>query len=484
MTVEGWESALNATNVTVAGTITHLEQPVGVLEDQHRILVRATHLEVLSTGHIDADGKGHPEEQGEGHGTSRSGGGYGGTGGRGVFTGVPGKTYGCPWAPDRLGSGGTTARDNDTGGSGGGAIKLEVADKLLVEGTISANGGDAVLRGGGGSGGSIWLVAGTVSGSGTIRSDGGETGSVQHSGGGGGGRIAFDTENNVFSGILSAKGQPASGNPGRSGTFNFMSDPNLDLVITNDIALPPGSNWVFRSLSVDHGAVFEIQSERGTAEEQYTDEIASRIRILGDVIVATGSAISADGQGSLDNEGEGAGPSRTGGSYGGLGAIGSSGNDPGDIYGLPEAPDRLGSGGGESSGAGGYGGGAVLLTVDGNITVDGAISARGDPSNNRGGGGSGGSIRLRTNRISGSGELIATGGNGNNTDHGGGGGGGRIALEVLISDQLTGEAPGTYIDYPGSPNGTVDVNGGMGYSTGMPGTFYLWIRQGTLIFMR
>ena len=59
--------------------------------------------------------------------------------------------------------------------------------------------------GGGGAGGSIWVTAGSISGSGVISADG-RDGSDEDSGGGGGGRIALYYESSSFSGPVSVAG--------------------------------------------------------------------------------------------------------------------------------------------------------------------------------------------------------------------------------------------------------------------------------------
>ena len=76
----------------------------------------------------------------------------------------------------------------------------------MVNGRLSA-GGNAALQddAGGGSGGSIWLTAGALAGTGTIAADGG-AGELYDGGGGGGGRIAIYTPLNVFGGLVSAAG--------------------------------------------------------------------------------------------------------------------------------------------------------------------------------------------------------------------------------------------------------------------------------------
>ncbi len=371
---------------------------------------------------LSADAAGYPAEQGDGAGTQRCGAGYGGHGGVG-YGGIPGSTYGSAVAPNRMGSGGGSS--GGTGGRGGGGVMLHVDGLLTINGTVSAHGGNSTgSQTGGGSGGSVWLRAQTINGSGLIAADGGE-GLGNARGGGGGGRIAMDTPNNLFSGVIRAQGKSSWANRGRHGTFNFQSDPETDLVITGDIALPPGTNWQFRSLNVPSGLTLEIQSTTGTTTA-YVDEIASRIHFSGDVTVNPDGILSADSQGYPASQGEGAGIGRTGGSYGGIGGAGYRGT-PGPTYGSVDTPARLGSGG--SGNSAGFGGGALILEVDGILTVDGTLSAHGGDGGLDTGGGSGGSVWLQAQTISGEGIIGADGGNGTGSGRAGGGGG-RIAMDT------------------------------------------------------
>lgn len=60
-----------------------------------------------------------------------------------------------PWS---YGSkGGTTNKEEDYGGRGGGRIWLAVKDTADVRGVLLADGGDGGIKGGGGSGGSIFV---------------------------------------------------------------------------------------------------------------------------------------------------------------------------------------------------------------------------------------------------------------------------------------------------------------------------------------
>jgi hypothetical protein len=172
---------------------------------------------VIGTGSsIGVDGQGIAQANGPGAGQASggygSGGGYGGMGGSSwtTFGGFP---YGSATEPVDLGSGGGFGSGPIyAGGSqGGGAILLNIGGTLTVDGSMSANGFDALQDGaGGGSGGSIWVMARTVRGSGSISADGG-SGEFFGGGGGGGGRIAIyyltnPGHTNNFTGTMTAYG--------------------------------------------------------------------------------------------------------------------------------------------------------------------------------------------------------------------------------------------------------------------------------------
>ncbi|KAK8553297.1 hypothetical protein V6N13_062106 [Hibiscus sabdariffa] len=90
-----------------------------------------------------------------------------------------------PWS---YGSkGGTTSKDEDYGGEGGGRIRFEMEEAIEVGGSLLANGGDGGVKGGGGSGGSIYIKAHRMIGSGWLSATGGNGFA-----GGGGGRISID----------------------------------------------------------------------------------------------------------------------------------------------------------------------------------------------------------------------------------------------------------------------------------------------------
>jgi hypothetical protein len=122
----------------------------------------------------------------------------------------------------------------------------------------------------------------------------------------------------------------------------------------------------------------------------------------------------------------------SGGSYGGLGGdyAGNGASAPNPVYGNLLQPVDLGSGGGAWSGAGGDGGGRVLLGVL-HLALDGEVLANGGLSSGSASGeGSGGSVNVSTRTLSGAGAILANGGTTGGANHVGGGGG-RVAIRYL-----------------------------------------------------
>jgi len=117
-----------------------------------------------------------------------------------------------------MGSGGGAGKDSDepcavSAGDGGGLIWINATGTMVINGTITTDGGNGGGSGcghdvtsGGGSGGSVFLIAGTLSGTGTISADGGDGGSqvAEDGGDGGGGRIALHYNSGSFGGTYSA----------------------------------------------------------------------------------------------------------------------------------------------------------------------------------------------------------------------------------------------------------------------------------------
>jgi methionine-rich copper-binding protein CopC len=179
----------------------------------------------------------------------------GGIGGGGVSG-----SQGDPQIIVFAGGGGGGHGGNDTpnstyggrGGAGGGAIHLTSTGLLLIEGSITANGGNGSGasnsgyggQGGGGAGGTVWLTAPTVTNFGTVTARGGNGGNIDggygRGGGGGAGRIRVDT----------ATGVPPSGqfDPviGYTTSLNDATAPTLSGLLPADDAtgVLPSANLV------------------------------------------------------------------------------------------------------------------------------------------------------------------------------------------------------------------------------------------------
>jgi hypothetical protein len=123
-----------------------------------------------------------------------------------------GSAYDSATAPVECGSGGgrgdpSVGNYNILGRAGGGALRLDVAGTLNLLGALSASGinvsGDYAY-GGGGAGGSIWVTAGKMTGTGYIYAFGGSPGGGFYNGGGGGagGRVAVYAREYAFGGFI------------------------------------------------------------------------------------------------------------------------------------------------------------------------------------------------------------------------------------------------------------------------------------------
>jgi hypothetical protein len=158
------------------GTLTLAGHDEGDNEGYGFILY-AQDVVVGANGRIEANGLGY--DLNSGPGSHADGASHGGVGGGNQ------PTYGSPYTPVTLGSGGSAGR-------GGGAVRLLVDDTLRLDGQLQVNG----LAGG--SGGSLWIETTTITGT---------TGLIQANGGsqaGGGGRIALYAQANHYQGAYEA----------------------------------------------------------------------------------------------------------------------------------------------------------------------------------------------------------------------------------------------------------------------------------------
>ena len=498
--------------------------------DFRGVKILADTIFISTSSALSADGMGYPANQGPGAGIDGSGGGYGGRGGgknsdsaHDAIYGYGGFGYGSITQPLSLGSGGGSATFGtgfSSGSAGGGAIWI-TAKNIIVNGFISANGGNATYPGGSGSGGSIYIVADDLAGgsSASISADGGDSGGSA----GSGGRIAiYYTSKDKFKGLIHTYGGDGSHNfDGGAGTV-YLKNKNKtsgDLLIDNNSLngstnltvgvsklsslnvlnsahlLFPKSLFV-NSIILKNKAVLEALSTTTTSTIKSdllfvdnrsslrghrliflkikTDNIAikNNSSLIGNfdidashLTVDESSFISADGMGYPANQGPGAGIDGSGGGYGGRGGGSKKNGDSaygikGSSYGNKDYPNDFGSGGGNTGSAkGGAGGGVININIDKVLVVNGVISSNGKSAHIGDGYAGGGS--------GGTIYIIAntlTGtssaliiANGGSSDNCGGGGG-RIAYYIL-KNNFTGliRADGGY-----GSRGSSDFNGSPG----------------------
>jgi len=296
-----------------------------------QISVEATNMLVTAGGALRADGRGYrggwysvtgynPPGYGPGAsagGTYGAGGaGHGGAGGRsssesGNLAG--GAAYGSASDPDLPGSGAGGFQIYD-GRRGGGLIRIVVNDRLVIDGSVSANGEDGGSWYAGGSGGGISIRCRTIEGSGSIQANGG-TASVGGSRGGGsgaGGRISivYDTAAQAMVSpppalVLEANGGTGTGlvppYRGQPGTL-WLSDTNffpLSPVRGGQILIPGFTRWTVPALTLTAGQTFfpEGFDLTVTGNLNVSDTAGflvtnSRLRVGGDLVIS-GSLISA-----------------------------------------------------------------------------------------------------------------------------------------------------------------------------------------------
>jgi large repetitive protein len=501
------------------------------------LVIDAGTVTIDATSRIDVTGRGHLGGNRAGLGQTShtlgfaagaqpgTGGSHGGLGGAfgGNGGGVPNPTYGNPSAPRELGAGGG-AWGGD-GGDGGGRVAI-VADTMVVDGALRADGGiSSGSASGEGAGGSLDLRVGSLSGSGSLSASGGSLSGGNHVGGGGG-RIAIH-HGGVFSlplaNIRAVGGDGYYGDGGHGSVFVHAPGQTYGDVIfdghgftppVDSVVIPDGlaaDNLILRdgvraiagqvavdTLRLESGATLThaAQSESGLQIDVRRLEVASGAAIdvsgrgyLGGNKAGLGqTAIDVSGRGYLGGNKAGLGQTAhtlgfasgaeggTGGSHGGLGGVyaGNGGGVPNPVYGDPRRPGALGAGGGAWGGNGGDGGGALHIVATDSVVVDGAIRANGGLSSGSASGeGAGGSVWIQTATFGGAGTVAADGGTANGGNHTGGGGG-RVAIYADAADASA--------DLLAARRAT--AYGGDGYyGDGAPGTVFVEIAGAeTLIF--
>jgi hypothetical protein len=252
-------SNINVTGSTTISNGSTLTHPPSTTTEEYYLFVTSPNFTLDPTSFINVDGRGYSNVtlntyRGIGNadtagyngltptGNTGAGASYGGAGGAagGHYSNKP---YGTYFSPIYLGTSGSC--NTAAGGcavQGGGAVRLNTSGTAQIDGVITAYG---IYAGGnnGGSGGSIYMQAGTLAGSGTIRANG-PVGGVY---GAGGGRIAvyytnlsggFATNATLISNLQTYGGFPGGSTTtrGSSGTVYLKqaSQTYGDLIINNN----------------------------------------------------------------------------------------------------------------------------------------------------------------------------------------------------------------------------------------------------------
>lgn len=363
-----------------------------------------------------------------------SGGSHGGSGGVKNATSFTNTVHGDFRSPVDFGVGGVN-QWNLPVTRGGGAVKISTGT-LILDGDIFANGEGGYVGAAnraGGSGGSVWIDASvTVSGTGSIRANGG-SGENNFAGGGGGGRVAIyynDASSFDLANIYSIGGAGRGGTPsGGAGTIYLLDRlANIELVRVDNGVNPAGtsqetvydvygvSRLEVKSAAISLPASTQIGSIHigGASLATMRNVRADRLDITGNSMVTSPSAVGAnattlditaghlwvDVGSSIDVTGKG------------LSNVGDA-----NTFNLdnPKFPSMPGSGSWGNT----FGGGVIKVSAD-QIVLDGHIKSDGKSSGSNGG--NGGSVLLIVGTLQGSGSISASGGSQRNSK------GGRVAL--------------------------------------------------------
>ncbi|MBX9769706.1 MAG: DUF2341 domain-containing protein [Bdellovibrionales bacterium] len=400
--------------------------------------------------------------QGPGAGTgvdlagSRSGGG-GAHGANGISGSVPGSTggvaYGSNTNPVTYGSGGGSVDNTRPGGTGGGLIRI-VANTISGSGSIYSDGADSSGSSGGGAGGTIHITANSVSAGAIFARGGAGNFEYGNSGGpGGGGRVALLLQRPPNAKVDVWGGRGFSAVNASSGTYYLSTSLGVDSIcdsgslsttctVSSFYHLPDGyvvsgsGNLVIdgtgcllnqinkEMISINMTGFVDLQGWCGiTANVQNLTASA--------VSVGTGSRIDASTLGFVGGWAYGF-TQGTVTTYAGEGTGGGGIENPGNGTG----------GGGSYGGAGGASSvGAASGATYGSATNPLEFGSGGGAGLWAPGGAGGGTVRITTSTLTVNGAIRANGGNPNYA--GGGGSGGSIQINTgSISGSGTLEAKG------------------------------------------
>jgi hypothetical protein len=207
LTASNWTTAVSASDVTLLSNgVLACAGPFTNNAMTNRVWLICTNLTVARFAAVDVTGRGfaggaataNGNGPGGGGGGNNDGGGagHGERGGSGLYTPTPGYPYDSITAPSLPGSGGGGIGSGN-GSAGGGAVRIEAAGRVTLEGSVLADGASGTTRIGYGSGGSVYITCRTLVGTGGVISakGGAATGAgVGNAGSGAGGRIAVEND--------------------------------------------------------------------------------------------------------------------------------------------------------------------------------------------------------------------------------------------------------------------------------------------------
>src|SRR3989344_3003330 len=466
----------NFNNLTISGNAILTLRGDEFTEASFRgVKINAENITIESGATISADRQGYFTGPGAPLAGTQGGASYGGVGEQ---NGSRTPKYGSAVRPTDLGSGKGAGYNR-----GGGAIWLVINDTLQNNGKVSANGDRSS------SGGSIYVTTKNMSGSGIFQTNGGAHYlTAVTNGSGGGGRVALYYETSSFIGTTEALGGCGSYDGfsmrcAQSGTVGFFDTINNNLLVdsswefrANDnpmifnnvfitnkakVTTEENADITANNISVDGASTFTLTGEEAMPVSSLILKGSSTLTVLPErilyleipnIIIETGSRISANMTGYFFGPGAPDIPNGAGASYGGKG--GGALAKP--TYGSDVAPVDLCSGSGSRRG-----GGALRILARENLQNDGSISANAVDiiGYERA---SGGSVYITAGKLSGSGTFQANGGNGSWPYINLAGGGGRIAIyftENFFAGTVT--AKGGVYCYSGckqvAENGTVVI---------------------------
>ena len=471
---------------------------------------------------------------------------------RGTYAAV----YGNVYAPEDVGSGGESGNKNTS--AGGGAVKLAVAGSAVIDGTIAANACSQRLSGanpekGYGAGGSVFVTAGSISGSGTVDVSARPAGSADTSYtgySGSGGRMALvATSGSVTIPManLLANGSLGGYSAGAGTIFlKNAADTNGSLLVGNNAigwsyvvryprkdgctCVKPGETWTFDHVYVRDSGILSVPPNAtlslpggfesvssltpsatplcgllylgGTislpareehvlsgpwmfmAAEPFTfagdvrlssqasvgvfqlfaDSLAAypacQVSVTGDMTVESGATLYAN------NRGRRGADVKTQSYHGGSVAVTTHHLN---VYDSIFNPSLCGTSGrsGNDYGDTNPGGGAIILTVGGCLTLNGSANAGSTDPKSGNHVGAAGSICITAGSLAGTGNITANGASGSSAKSRGAGGGGRVSVRLT-------DAGATFADFSGAIQARGD-NGNSATTTAgsSAGTVYL-----------